>query len=295
MIDRFLTFYYMPGEETLFRNIRKLEPGHFLLVKNGRATVRRSWDLDFTTVEEGFDEAAAQVEAMFEESVRLHMISDVPVGFLLSGGVDSAAVLSYAVGKTDRKLSSFTLGFDAPGVPDERPYAALAARTFGTEHHDLTISARDFRDFLPKYVWHMEEPVCEPPGIALYYVSRLAKDYVKVLIAGEGGDEAFGGYQTYRSVLWLERLKKLIGPARSLVAAGLGQANRALHLGRVAKYGPLVGVPFDRYYYSRTSSPHAFFNEQSHALYTRGFSQAVNHADSIQVVQITSTHRPDST
>src|SRR5262249_41213593 len=148
------------------------------------------------------------------ECVRLHMISDVPVGFLLSGGVDSAAVLSYAAAaNTGQRLSSFTLGFDAPGIADERPYASLVARTFGSDHHDLTITAAEFRDFLPKYVWHLEEPVCEPPGIALYYVSRLAKDYVKVLIAGEGGDEAFGGYQTYRSVLWLERLKRMLGAA----------------------------------------------------------------------------------
>ena len=122
------------------------------------------------------------------------MISDVPVGFLLSGGVDSTAMLSMAVGKTDRPLSSFTVGFSEPGVTDERPYARLAARNYGADHHEMTISSKDFEDFLPQYVWHMEEPVCEPPAVAMYYVSKLAKDTVKVLISGEGGDEAFGGY-----------------------------------------------------------------------------------------------------
>ena len=86
-------------------------------------------------------------------------------------------------------------------------YARLAAEKFGTQHYDMTISADDFAAFLPKYVWHMEEPVCEPPAIALYYVSKLARNYVTVLLSGEGGDEAFAGYSNYRNLVWLERIK----------------------------------------------------------------------------------------
>src|ERR1700694_4076776 len=133
------------------------------------------------------------------------MIADVPVGVLLSGGVDSTAVLSFAVERTAKPVSSYTVGFSAPGIADERPYARLAAEAFGTEHHEITISAADFAAFMPQYVWHMEEPVCEPPAIALYYVSKLASKYVKVLLSGEGGDEAFAGYSNYRNLLWLER------------------------------------------------------------------------------------------
>ena len=108
---------------------------------------------------------------LLDEAVKLHMISDVPVGFLLSGGVDSTAMLSCSAGKSNFPLSSYTLGFTAPGITDERPYARLAADTYGSEHHEMTISFQDFQDFLPQYMWHMEEPVCEPPAIALYYVS----------------------------------------------------------------------------------------------------------------------------
>ena len=152
-------------------------------------------------MERSLQSAQDELLSLFEESVGLHMISDVPVGFLLSGGVDSTAMLGFAVGKTDHKLSSYTIGFNDVGVTDERPYARLAASRYGSEHHEMTIGAQDFADFLPQYIWHMEEPVCEPPAVALYYVSRLAKDFVKVLISGEGGDEAFAGYQNYRSVL----------------------------------------------------------------------------------------------
>ena len=129
------------------------------------------------------------------------MIADVPVGVLLSGGVDSTAVLSYAAERTQKEINTFTVGFADPGVVDERPYAKLAAEAFGSRHHEMTISAADFAAFMPQYVWHMEEPVCEPPAIAMYYVSKLARNYVKVLLSGEGGDEAFAGYSNYRSIL----------------------------------------------------------------------------------------------
>ena len=134
------------------------------------------------------------------------MISDVPVGFLASGGVDSTALLSYAVEQTDKTIKTFTVGFDGEGFADERPYARLASKRFGTSHYDMSMSAVDFRNFLTRYVWHMEEPVCEPPAIALYYVSKLARQHVKVLLSGEGGDEAFGGYPEYRNYLAFEKL-----------------------------------------------------------------------------------------
>src|SRR5262249_48315815 len=160
----------------------------YMVVENGKVTVKQYWDLNFTTVDRPFKQATEELTSILEESVKLHMISDVPVGFLLSGGVDSTAVLGYARGISDKPLSSYTLGLDAPGFIEEGPYARLAAKAYNSEHHELTISFREFQDFLPSYVWHMEEPVCEPPAIALYYVSKLAKNHVKVLLSGEGGD-----------------------------------------------------------------------------------------------------------
>jgi asparagine synthase (glutamine-hydrolysing) len=115
------------------------------------------------------------------------MISDVPVGVLLSGGVDSTSILSCAVQETSKKIETFTIGFGGQEFDDERPFARLAAERFGTSHHEITISPKEFSDFLPSYVWHMEEPVCEAPAIALYYVSKLASQHVKVVLSGEGG------------------------------------------------------------------------------------------------------------
>ncbi len=285
MIDRFLTFYFVPGEETLLRNVLKLAPGHSMTVKNGQVEIRQYWDLEFSEQRTTVTQAEEELLAILEESVRLHMISDVPVGFLLSGGVDSTAMLGMAVGKTDRPLSSYTLGFSAPGLADERPYARLAAKRYGSEHHEMTISAQQFADFAPQFAWHMEEPVCEPQAIALYYVTRLAKDYVKVLISGEGGDEAFAGYPIYRNLLWLERIKSALKPINGMLASGAAALNRNLHSHKLAKYGPLMNVPLEAYYFSRTSNPGRFFNEHKRELYADGFAASVNPRFSTKVLQ----------
>ena len=261
-VDRFLTFHYVPGEETLFRNIRKLAPGCLMVVKDGEARIRQYWDLTFFPSTLSLPEAEKELLGLLDETVQLHKISDVPVGILLSGGLDSTALLSLASRERDRPIRSFTLGFSDSGVPDERPYARMAAERFGSQHHEMTITSGDFRDFLPAYVRHMEEPVSEPPAIALYFVSKLAKEFVKVLISGEGGDEAFGGYQNYRSLLWLERIKRATRPLNGAMAAGISTLGRAVGSPRLEKYGPLFVVRFEDYYYSRTSAPFSFFNRQ---------------------------------
>jgi asparagine synthase (glutamine-hydrolysing) len=276
VVGRFLTCHYVPGEDTLLKNIYKLPPSSYLLAKDGAINVRQYWDLQFDPEPQSLGQAQERLTELLEESVRLHMISDVPVGFLLSGGVDSTAMLDFSAAGTDRRLSTFTVGFSSSEVADERPYARLAAERYGTDHHEMTISAKDFADFLPQYAWHMEEPVCEAPAIALYYVSRLAKDFVKVLISGEGGDEAFGGYQTYRGVLWLERLKRMVAPFNGAASSSLAFMGRFTNSHRALKYGPLLGTSFDDYYFSRSSSPGSFFNTRPAGFYTGDFARTVN-------------------
>lgn len=276
LIDRFLSFYYVPGEETLLKNVRKLAPGSTMLVKDGKASIKQYWDLHFAPSEISLEQAEKQLIELFDECVRMHMIADVPVGFLLSGGVDSTAMLGFAVGKTDRPLSSFTLGFSDAGVVDERPYAQLAAKRYNANHHEMTISSKEFADFMPKFSWHMEEPCCEPQAVALYYVSRMAKEFVKVLISGEGGDEAFAGYSVYRNMLWLERVKSAIGPLKGPVASGISLLNQFVKSKRMAKYPSLMELPLESYYYSRTSGPASFFNSHGPELYTKDFASQVN-------------------
>src|SRR5437879_2733412 len=286
LVDRFLSYYYVPGGQTLIRNLFKLEPGHTLLARNGKCEVRRYWDLDFSesAIERSQDEFEEQLIQLLDETVQLHMISDVPVGFLLSGGLDSTAMLSFAAQKTDKPISTFTIGFSSDAVVDERPFARLAAERYGSKHYELSISPADFATFLPSYVWHMEEPVCQPPAIALYYISKLASQHVKVLVSGEGGDEAFAGYETYRNTFWFEHIKAVLGPLQKPVGLGMSSLGRMLQSRILTKYGPRMGVPFEEYYLSRTSSPFEFFHKERLNLYSEAMAR---HVDSEQSTIVT--------
>jgi asparagine synthase (glutamine-hydrolysing) len=294
MIDRFLTYYYLPGSATLFRNFFKLYPGHWLLVSGGKIQIQSYWDLHFQPFEAGesSEELEQQVVSILDESVQMHMISDVPVGFLLSGGVDSTAMLGLASQKTDKPISSYTIGFSYPGVIDERPYARLAAERFGSNHHEITIDSKEFASFLPEYVRYMEEPVCEPAGVLLYYISRLARQFVKVLISGEGGDEAFGGYHNYMYMFWLERIKKALGPFRSAAAQCADVIGHVSDSRVLKKYAPLMNVSLDEYYLSRNSSPYQYFNRTSSAIYIPEMSRRKDAFRSFDVARDLLSARP---
>jgi asparagine synthase (glutamine-hydrolysing) len=276
-IDQFFTYYYLPGRETLFEGIIKLEAGHYLIFKNGQAVVKQYWDLQFPSRPQKmrFKDAVMELRTLLHRTVKDHMISDVPVGVLLSGGVDSTGVLRYAAEEACSPIHTFTIGFEGQGFADERPFARLAAQKYGTLHQEITMTAEDFRDFLPRYVWHMEEPVCEPPAVALYFVARLARQSaVKVLLSGEGGDEAFGGYQNYRNLLILEKLKSVLGPARGVLRSAfqiMGMAGWK----RFEPYGYLVEPELAEYYLSRTATPFTGFNSIKETLYSKGFKETL--------------------
>lgn len=295
VIDTFLTYLYTPGRDTLIRDIQKLEPGHYLILEKGQVRVRQYWELEFTpNARNGnFKAATEELVELLKETVRDHMISDVPVGILLSGGVDSTGVLSFAMGQADRDVNTFTIGFDGEQFADERVYARLAAQRFGNKHYEMTITARDFEEFLPKYVWHMEEPVCEPPAVALYYVTKLARQHVKVLLSGEGGDEAFAGYQNYRNMVWLERLKAIGEPWTGVGARVLGECGRVQAFRRFEKYSFMMKMPLERYYYSRTAGPFSFFNRTKSALYSKEFGREVNTACSTKIANNLFAHVGD--
>lgn len=277
-IDTFLTFNYVPGGDTLLRGVRKLEPGHYLVLERGQIKIERYWDLRFPAEKRqgSFDSAAEELNELLRRTVRDHMISDVPVGILLSGGVDSTALLSFMVRETNRDIKSFTVGFSGEQFADERFYAKMAAKKFGSQHYETTITASDFQEFLPKYVGHMEEPVCEPPAVALYYVTKMARQHVKVLMSGEGGDEAFAGYQNYRNGVWVERVKALGQPWAGAAASGVKQLARIPGFARLSKFPAMMNTPLDRYYYSRTSSPFSFFRRNKFEFYTPSFQQAID-------------------
>jgi asparagine synthase (glutamine-hydrolysing) len=280
-IRQFLSFNYVPGEATLFKSIHKLLPGHHLKVEDGKVSRREYWDLRFNRDRwyTPWEDAVEELHGLLGATVKDHMIADVPVGVLLSGGVDSSAILSFAVGATDKRINTFTVGFDGKEVVDERPFARMSAKKYGTEHHEISITANDFWDFLPKYVWHMEEPVCEPPAVALYYVSKLARGHVKVLLSGEGGDEAFAGYPNYPNMLRLDEFRAAAGPFARPMGMAAAFAGRMAGEGRLERYGEALGRPLSSQYFSRTSGPTNFFNRHAARFFSAEFERATS-ADS---------------
>lgn len=287
-VDAFLTHLCLPGCDTLWKGIQKLPPGHYLVARGGHVKVREYWDLPFHGRNGGrsFRDASEALYGLIRRTVRDHMISDVPVGFLLSGGVDSTVVLSCAAQETRQRISTFTVGFDQEDFADERVYARLAARQFGTDHHEITITPKDFWEFLPTLAWHMEEPVYDPPAVSLHYVSRLARDHVKVLLSGEGGDEAFGGYLTYRNFMFLERLKAAVGPLAGAVSLLFEGAGRFGGIEKIGRFAPHLRCRLEDYYYSRAASPFDFFAQQRGALYTAAFGEEVDADQSLEVVRV---------
>jgi asparagine synthase (glutamine-hydrolysing) len=275
-LRRFFSFHYVPGEETLFRGIFKLPPGSYLLVEDGQIVKRRYWDLRFTRSRYSmpFDEAVDELSSLLRATVRDHMIADVPVGILLSGGVDSSAVVSLAVQATGKKVNTFTVGFGGGQVVDERPYARAVAEKFATNHFEVSIAADDFWNFLPSYIWHMEEPVHEPPAVALYYVSKLARSHVKVLLSGEGGDESFAGYPNYPNLMRLKRLGALAGPLARPAGGLAALAGKLLDDGRVQRYANALGRSLQTYYFSRTSGPTSYFNQEAELIFKEDFLQS---------------------
>jgi asparagine synthase (glutamine-hydrolysing) len=274
----FLSFNYLPGAETLFKSVHKLLPGHWLSIENGRTTTKQYWDLQFTRDRwnQSFEDTVEELYSLLKSTVRDHMIADVPVGVLLSGGVDSSAVLSFAVEGTDKKVSAFTVGFDGGDVVDERPYARMAAKKFGAEHHEISITEDDFWNFLPAYVRHMEEPVCEPPAVALFYVSKLARNHVKVVLSGEGGDEAFAGYPNYPNMMRLDNIRSIAGPLAGSMGSLTQFAGNIVGDDRLQRYGYALGRSLGEHYFSRTSGPTAFFNRQAKIFFTSDFLESAS-------------------
>jgi len=191
------------GEQTLFRGIKRLMPGHTLIWKEGRVKIDRYWDLRFERDEDSASEREyiERFRELFYESVKLRLMSDVPLGMFLSGGIDSTAIAAAMAEMVREPIKTFSVAFDEREA-NELEYARIAASAFGTDHHEVVVSPEDFFQSLPGLVYHEDEPIAHPSSVPLYFVSRLASHHVKVVLTGEGSDELLGGYARYRKTLY---------------------------------------------------------------------------------------------
>lgn len=191
-LENYLSFQYSVLEETFFKNIFKLNAGHYLIFKNSKLEIKRYFNPMLEPKNDLLQESIKRVDEVLKDSVNAHKISDVEVGSFLSSGVDSSYVAS-----TFKGDKTFTVGFDYDNY-NEISYAEKLSNKIGITNHNKTISKEEYWDTLPKVQYHMDEPLADPSAIALYFVSNLASKHVKVALSGEGADELFGGYNIYK-------------------------------------------------------------------------------------------------
>ena len=210
-LDAYLTFGYVPEELCIFKGVKKLEPGHFLIYKNGNVHTERYWDFDYSgeSLTETEDEIAHDLLGHLREAVEVRLISEVPLGAFLSGGVDSSAIVGLMSQIMASSVKTFSIGFNEDSF-DELKYARLAAARFKTDHHEFILTP-DFVDIVDELVWHFDEPFADSSALPTYMVSKLAREHVTVILSGDGGDELFAGYTRYvtdRDRSGLERLPR---------------------------------------------------------------------------------------
>ncbi|HMP42576.1 MAG TPA: asparagine synthase (glutamine-hydrolyzing), partial [Roseiflexaceae bacterium] len=262
-LAEYLALGYVGAPRTIMQGIAKLEPGH-LLVHNGRsATRRRYWDwLAAFAVDQRRSEAdwCDELRTTLREAVRARMVSDVPLGAFLSGGVDSSAVVATMAELSDRPVKTFSIGF-ADDAFNELPYAREVAQRFGTDHHELIVEPESLADLLPRLVYQFDEPFGDSSAVPTSSVARIARRHVTVCLSGDGGDEAFAGYPRYYRALFETHLDRIPQLLRSiglpLMAGLLPPHTRARWLARRQLLPPMA-----RYAYGMQT----FYSEQAAAV-----------------------------
>ncbi len=245
-LDAYLSLRYVPGPKTMFKSIFKLQPGHTLTAEGGRIAVRQYWDLAFS--EEPCDERQVmeEFEALLFDVCRSHLMSEVPYGVFLSGGVDSSGVVAVLKAILKDRLTTFTVGYEHADEINEFSYARLVSQHTESELYELTLPAKDFADWIPKLVWHLDEPVGDPACIPLYFLARYAKERATVLHSGEGADEILAGYSIYKK---MEVINRFCGGPLFPLGQVLGRGLAPLcGKGKLARYLRLFAQPLDERY-----------------------------------------------
>ncbi len=259
-LQDYLSLGYSGNDQTLFKGIRKLPPASLLVCENGSVRIETYWEAP-ADADETLDEPqwAERLRAAMEAAVVSEMVSDVPLGAFLSGGIDSSAIVAFMARHSDRPVKTYSIGFKgdaASEVYNELPYARLVADRFATDHHEIIVRP-DVARLLPKLAWHLDEPVADSASVTTYLVSEFARRDVTVILSGVGGDELFGGYNRYLGDYYAGRYQRVPAWVRNAVIAPLVQIMPSDRHGRfssVARYARLFvassDLPFEQRYRS---------------------------------------------
>jgi asparagine synthase (glutamine-hydrolysing) len=244
----YLSLRYVPAPQTLFRGVKKLTPATILTWKGGLVSLESYWDLLETAPREVPPtevEAAYELRERIDEATRLRLMSEVPLGAFLSGGLDSTVIAASMQRQMQQPLKTFSVGY-ANSPDSELDWARRAAEAMGTQHREVLVSMDDAREALPKIVWHLDEPVADPACVPLYFLSKRAKEEVTVVLSGEGADEILGGYNIYRRLMRFEKLRQLPG------VGFLSQLGQLLPNSKARHLSHLLGGPLETTYHGVT-------------------------------------------
>jgi asparagine synthase (glutamine-hydrolysing) len=226
VIPLYLVYGYVPAPATMLEGIYELPPGHTLTVQDGQVSIQQYWDVTYAGVPDLHLSEQAYIERLrelLEEAVRIRLVSDVPLGAFLSGGLDSTAVVGLMARLMGQPVKTFAIGFEDDPSFNELECARLAARTYGTDHHEFVVRP-DAIDLLPKLVWHSDQPFADSSAIPTYLVSKLTRQHVTVALTGDGGDELFAGYERFAAA----RLAEVYRRTPWVMQAALAHFLRAL-------------------------------------------------------------------
>ncbi len=203
-LDRLLSYKCIPGTETMFLGIKKLPPGYILQYRDGKIALKEYWEITMNPGNKDEAYYIRNLRKILEETVSMHLMSEVPLGAYLSGGLDSSAIVGIMSGFMDEPVKTFTVGYNEPG--DEFNYARIAADRFSTDHNEITVNLDDMTRYIPEVIWHLDDPVPDPASFPSYIVTKELKKKVTVALLGEGADELFAGYSQYKYLspqLWI--------------------------------------------------------------------------------------------
>jgi asparagine synthase (glutamine-hydrolysing) len=216
-LDFYLAFNYIPSPRTIFQNIKKLPPATMLICEKGQTRTEKYWNLD-NSIKNSMDENeySDHLYELLNESVKMRLISDVPLGAFLSGGIDSSIIVGLMAKNSTRPVKTFSIGFTEEEF-SELEYARMVAKHFSTDHHEYIVTS-DVKDLIPKLVWYFNEPVGDSSAIPTYYVSKMTRQSVTVALSGDGGDELFAGYGKYPKIQRILTKNSLNGLLRSAMS-----------------------------------------------------------------------------
>ena len=286
-LHHYLSFGFIPAPQSAFRQIRKVPPAHTLTWQAGNITIERYWSLPFTPKYEISEaEAAEQTLALLREAVRIRLMSDVPLGAFLSGGIDSSAVVALMAEAMSEPVKTFSIGFDDQSF-DETPFARQVAQTFATDHHEFRVNP-DAVGVLPELVWGYGEPFADSSALPSYYVAKMTRQHVTVALNGDGGDELFAGYERYVAESLSSRYAALPGWLRTGVLAPLAAmlpepAGRKNPVRRFKNFVLAQNAPPEQRYLRWLT---LIDNSAKQRLYTPAFAERMGTIDSLRRLQL---------